>query len=66
MWGVFLSAQFGYHLPFVEQRRVIEMQLKLLEIVGRACRESAAFFFFFTLLSFFHVGLNPSDLSRIV
>lgn len=36
---VFLSDLFGYHLPLVEQRRMIEVRLKLLEIVRRACRE---------------------------
>lgn len=50
-----LSAQLGYLLPFVEQRRVAEVQLELLEIVGRTCRESAVWFgcLFFLLLSFF-------------
>lgn len=47
-----LSAQLGYLLPFVEQR-VAEVQLELLEIGGRTCRESAVFCLFFLLLSFF-------------
>lgn len=47
-----LSAQLGYLFPFVEQR-VAEVQLELLEIGGRTCRESAVFCLFFLLLSFF-------------
>jgi len=56
--GFFLSAWFGCCLPCVEQRRVAEVWLKLLEVVGRACRESAAFLCFSLPLSFFMLVLT--------
>lgn len=47
------SALSGYCLPFVEQRRVVELQLELLEIVGRTHRESASWVFLIVLWCFF-------------
>lgn len=47
------SALCGYCLPFVEQRRVVELQLELLEIVGRTHRESASWVFLIVLWCFF-------------
>lgn len=59
------SARFGYNLPFVEQRRVTEMELKLVEIGGGHVENLMPSFFFF-LSVFLHVGINPFDLSIIV